>query len=422
MSNVLEMKIPTKEQVIPIDKWRTVKFGDIAQKVDNIVDRENCDLDKYVAGEHMRTDDFHIKEWGIISDDYLGPAFNHKFVKGQILYGSRRTYLRKVAIPHFDGICANTTFVIEPKGDELIPELLPFVMQSTSFNEHSIKNSKGSTNPYVNWKDIEKYEFAVPPKNEQHCMAKILWAAENCIVKNEKFAEEAERTKRVLMRDLFMKGIMHKKFQKVKKIGSIPIEWDILKLKDLTEIITKGSTPTSYGFKYQDHGINFVKVESISQNGNFIFNNFEHIDSETNDAFSRSILEENDILFSIAGALGRCAVVNKDILPANINQALAIIRLNKKNQNIIEYLKYYLEGPIIQRHIKSIAITTAQPNLNLSHLEDFLICLPEPSERYKIVSILNRISETIAVANENVNAAKVLKMSLINHFLSGGIS
>ena len=149
-------------------------------KVD--VKPEESGLERYVAGEHMDTDDLHIRRWGIIGDGYLGPAFHRKFVKGQVLYGSRRTYLRKVAVAKFDGICANTTFVLEPSSDELLPELLPFIMQTEAFTEHSVKQSKGSVNPYINWKDIAWYEFALPPKDKQRRIAEILWAADEVII------------------------------------------------------------------------------------------------------------------------------------------------------------------------------------------------------------------------------------------------
>ncbi len=101
--------------------WRVVRFGDVVRDVKVTVDPETSGLERYVAGEHMNTDDLHIRQWGTIGDGYLGPAFHRKFVKGQVLYGSRRTYLRKVAFADFDGICANTTFVLEPKDDGLLP-------------------------------------------------------------------------------------------------------------------------------------------------------------------------------------------------------------------------------------------------------------------------------------------------------------
>lgn len=168
--------------------WRIVRFGDVVRNIQVNIDPQESDLERYVAGEHMETDNLHIRQWGTIGDGYLGPAFHRKFVKGQILYGSRRTYLRKVAVAEFDGICANTTFTFEANEDELLQDLLPFIMQAETFTEHSIKQSRGSVNPYINWKDIAWYEFALPPKDEQRRIADILWATDEAIENFEIFS------------------------------------------------------------------------------------------------------------------------------------------------------------------------------------------------------------------------------------------
>lgn len=165
---------PTNDTLPP--GWRIVRFGDVVRNVNVTVDPAESGLERYIAGEHMDTDDLHIRRWGIIGDGYLGPAFHRKFVAGQVLYGSRRTYLRKVAVADFDGICANTTFVLEPLGDDLIPELLPFIMQTEGFVKHSMQQSRGSTNPYVTFKDLAWYEFALPPRDKQRRIAEILRA------------------------------------------------------------------------------------------------------------------------------------------------------------------------------------------------------------------------------------------------------
>ena len=144
--------------------WARVAFGDVVRQVRDRVNPGDSGLKRYVAGEHMDTDDLRIRRWGVIGDGYLGPAFHMRFRVGQVLYGSRRTYLRKVAVAEFEGITANTTFVLEPKDPKvLLPDLLPFIMQTEPFHEHSIKQSKGSVNPYVNFSDLTWYEFALPP-------------------------------------------------------------------------------------------------------------------------------------------------------------------------------------------------------------------------------------------------------------------
>ncbi|MDR2408761.1 MAG: restriction endonuclease subunit S, partial [Bacteroidales bacterium] len=138
-----------------IDKrnWKKVKFEDVAKQQKGVVDIATTELNRYIAGEHMEPEDIHLRKWGIVGNGYLGPAFIRKFEKGDVLYGSRRTYLKKVAFADFDGITANTTFVIKPNTEILDSKLLPFFMLSDSFTKHSIENSKGSVNPYINWKD-----------------------------------------------------------------------------------------------------------------------------------------------------------------------------------------------------------------------------------------------------------------------------
>lgn len=156
-----------------------VLFGEIVKEVKNIIDRRNNPYEFYIAGEHMDTEELKIKRKGRFATDDVGPAFIREFKKGQVLYGSRRTYLKKVAVADFNGITSNTTFVLETKNNEIfIQKLLPFLMLSDSFTNWSINKSKGSTNPYVLFSDLAQYTFELPSMEKQKELAQILWAAE----------------------------------------------------------------------------------------------------------------------------------------------------------------------------------------------------------------------------------------------------
>ncbi|WP_417809097.1 restriction endonuclease subunit S [Thioclava sp.] len=162
--------------------WTRVAFGDVVRKVNDKVDPWESGLERYVAGDHMVTDDLRIRRWGTIGDDYLGPAFHMRFKPGHVLYGSRRTYLRKVALADFEGITANTTFVLESKDSSiLMPELLPFIMQTEAFHANSIARSKGSVNPYVNFPDVACFEFSLPPIQEQARLVEVMSAHWNAL-------------------------------------------------------------------------------------------------------------------------------------------------------------------------------------------------------------------------------------------------
>lgn len=155
-----------------------VKFGDIVKEVKLNVNREANPYEFYVAGDHMDSEDLNIRRRGRFATDDVGPAFTRIFKPGQILYGSRRTYLKKIAVADFEGICSNTTFVLESKDEKVLDQrLLPFIMLSDGFTQWSISHSKGSTNPYILFSDLANYEFSLPSLFEQKVLAEKLWAA-----------------------------------------------------------------------------------------------------------------------------------------------------------------------------------------------------------------------------------------------------
>src|SRR5512133_2573436 len=122
-------------------KWPKVRFGDVVRTVDESVrDLQNSGLERYVGLEHIDPESLHIQRWGLIAD---GTSFTRRFRNGQVLFGKRRAYQRKVAVAEFDGLCSSDILVFEPKDDRLLPELLPFVCQSDGFFEHALDTSAG---------------------------------------------------------------------------------------------------------------------------------------------------------------------------------------------------------------------------------------------------------------------------------------
>lgn len=190
----------TLGKLIKSEDCKKVKFGDVVKQIKTNVDPKTSGLERFIAGEHMQTDDLKIRNWGIIGEGYIGSAFTRKFTKGQVLYGSRRTYLRKVAVADFDGICANTTFVVESEKEKLSQRLLPYLMHSEGFTQHSVNNSKGSTNPYINWKDIAWFEFMIPKMRLQEKVADLFENIDNAI-------EQTKHHKTTLI--AFKKGLLN---------------------------------------------------------------------------------------------------------------------------------------------------------------------------------------------------------------------
>lgn len=193
--------------------------------------------------------------------------------------------------------------------------------------------------------------------------------------------------------------------------------WKNERLGDLCDLITKGTTPTTLGFSFVDSGINFVKIESISENGNFLPNKFAHVTQECYEAFKRSQLAKNDILFSIAGALGRVALVTEEVLPANTNQALAIIRLSDVQKVLPSFLVYCLKSEIVYEQINKLKAGVAQLNLSLEQIRELKIPNPPLPEQQRIVTLLDETFAGLAQVHANaernlVNAREVFEAAL----------
>lgn len=167
--------------------------------------------------------------------------------------------------------------------------------------------------------------------------------------------------------------------------------WEQRKLGNLTQLITKGTTPK---VKNIQNGINFIKVENISDDGVISINSYVSEEEHMN-YLSRSILANNDILFSIAGTLGRTAIVKSHLLPANTNQALAIIRLNKSVD--VEYINTFLKSNAIKTYIRKNPTVGAQPNLSLGQVSDLEINIPNYSEQKKISNLFSKFDLMITL-------------------------
>ena len=198
-----------------------------------------------------------------------------------------------------------------------------------------------------------------------------------------------------------------------KLLDGVALQWK--PLGELANLITKGTTPKSYS----DSGVNYIKVENIINSSISLEKKvFIYKDTHENE-LKRSIIELDDILFSIAGSIGRCAIASKEILPANINQAIAIIRL-KKNINLnIKYIFYILQSKSMFEYIEKFNKTSAQPNLNLKQVSDFSIPIPCPDNPKKSLEIqaeIVRILDAMTAHTAELTAELTARKKQYNYY------
>ncbi len=284
------------------------------------------------------------------------------------------------------------------------------------FNQESTKQrirsvAVGQTMASLNTQILKSINIAFPPtKSEQRAITTVLSDIDALITSLDKLITKKRDIKQATMQQLLTGKT---------RLPGFSGEWDVKKLEDECELITKGTTPTSLGKDFLTQGINFVKVESLTEEGDIIQDKLAFIDEETYNLLKRSQLKNKDILFSIAGALGRTAIVKQDILPANTNQALALIRLKDRSCLYHIFLAKYLTSPEITKHIGLINVQAAQANLSLEDVRHFVIKVPEIPEQQAIATILSDMDAEIAALEHRREKTRMLKQGMMQELLTG---
>ena len=352
-----------------------VKFGDVVKDVKINIDRLNNPYEYYVAGDHMDSEDLTIHRKGCFTTDDVGPAFIRVFKPGQILYGSRRTYLKKIAVADFEGVCANTTFVFETKDPHAFEQrLLPFIMLSKDFTTWSIAKSKGSTNPYVLFSDLADFEFELPPLEEQKVLVDKLWAAYRL--------KEAYK-KLLVATDEMVKSQFIEMYYNTHNKQT---------LESVCPIMNKGITP-----KYvESSSVLVINQACIHWDGQRL-GNIKYHNEEI--PVRKRILESGDVLLNATGngTLGRCCVF---ICPSDNNTYINdghVIALSTDRAVILpEVLNTYLSLNDTQAEIYRQYVTgsTNQVDIVFSDIKKMKVPVPSMDEQILFVEVLTQADKS----------------------------
>lgn len=334
--------------------WQRVRFGDVVENLNETErDPRASGIERYIGLEHMVPGSLHIRTWG---DTANGTTFTRRCRWGHVLFGKRRAYQRKVAVAEFDAVVSGDIYVFAPKNDRLLPELLPFLCTSERFFQYAVGTSAGSLSPRTNWKYLEQFEFNLPPIEQQRRIAEILWAI-----------DKTDETLKVLERDFASLVTAYR--EQIAQNNIIKV-----RVGDISVLVTKGESPGWQGFEYQNDGAIFVTSENVLF-GRFREDPCKHIPIEFHHKLHRSSLKPGDILFNIVGAsIGRGCIFPDLGKEANVNQAVAVIRLDK-TQAVPEYVLGYMLSPTGLKSILGTSVNTARANLCLEGIRNILIPL-----------------------------------------------
>ncbi len=281
----------------------------------------------------------------------------------------------------------------------LHPRFLHYAFQSPSLkHQFGSHEGSGSVVSHIRVGDCFKFKIPLPPIDVQDGVAGLLGALDDRITLLRETNATLEAIAQALFKSWFVDfDPVHAKAEgrqpegmdaptaalfpnsfEESELGLVPKGWTVVRLGDVTERITKGTTPTTLKRPFVESGINFVKVESITDDGQLLPEKFAYIDDETHCLLGRSQLKADDVLITIAGTIGRVAVITEDFIPANTNQAVAIVRPDTSKLPSA-FVNQFLRLADSKSRMGERVVQAVQANLSLGSLSDMKLVMP-PSE------------------------------------------
>ena len=370
--------------------WKMVKFGDIAQNVAVRVDPADAKTDVYVGLEHLDPSTLHLRQWGHPTD-VTGQKL--AFKKGDVIFGRRRAYQRKLAVAEFDGICSAHAMVVRAKPKMILPEFLPFFLQSDMFMERAIEISVGSLSPTINWKTLKVQEFPLPPLDEQKRIAEILWAADEAVENWNSCQSSLQR---------LIESIVEETAKNARNKG-----WDFKALGDVASV-ERGkfshrprNLPQFYGGPYP-----FAQTGDVHRAKSFI-RNFEYTLTDEGKQYSKSF-PSGTILITIAAVIGATAITEAETWATD-----SVVGIVPGDEINVYFLEYFLRT---QRHyLENVAATqTAQKNINLQILRPLQVPVPPLAVQESIVQKIAKIQAQIDLLENHLASCRGLIKSTTN--------
>lgn len=322
--------------------------------------------------------------------------------KNTVLFSSRAP-IGYVAIAAND-VCTNQGFKSVIPNENTNPLFLYYLLK---YNKDKIEGmGSGTTFKEVSGNTMKNIVVSVPTdKKVQERISSMLGSIDDKIEENERINNNLLQQLNAIFKHWFTDN------PQLDSMSQVP-------LADLCLVVTKGTTPTTLGKSFVSEGINFIKAESILDSHAIDKNKFAFIDEETNDLLKRSIVCSGDIVFTIAGTLGRFAIIDDSVLPANTNQAVAIIRADSKKV-MPQYLYSFFLGNWHNDYYTKRIQQAVQANLSLGTIKSLPI--PVLSDK-AMTEYLGIISPLITMTKTNeleISKLEATRDALLPQLMSG---
>lgn len=370
-----------------------VKLGDVARESRLKWTKSKQDV-PIVGLEHLIPDEIRFDAYDINTDN----TFSKRFVKGQVLFGRRRAYQRKAAIAEFDGICSGDITVIEAIEGKMVPELLPFIIQTPVFFDYANRGSAGSLSPRVKWEHLADYEFELPPLEEQKILADKLWAAYRL---KEAYKKLLDAT------DEMVKSQFIEMFENVESY---------CKLEDLISDTFSGewgSEPIS------ENAIKVIRTTNFTNEGYLDLTDVVTRDIEPKNVVRKKLKQGDTILERSGGTkdnpVGRVVFFDEigDYLPNNFTQ---VLRPKESVNPVYLFYALYNSYNLNKAAMRAMASqTTGIQNLSMSDFMAKSIVLPSRDEQNKFEQIYRQADKSKFELRKSIDAIDKVIKSLINN-------
>ena len=370
--------------------WTRVAFGDVVRlSKARVADPEAAGIERVVGLEHIEPGHLRIRRWGDVAD---GTTFTTLFKAGQVLFGKRRAYQRKVAVADFEGVCSGDIYVLEPANDRLMPELLPFLCQTDAFFDHAVGTSAGSLSPRTNWTSLASFEFLLPPIQEQARLVEALSAVQETADQFKNAIQAGEVLIEAALADAFRKG------SKSRPLA----EW-------CRNLITYGIVQAGPDIP---NGIPYIRVSDMTDVDELSLDGMLRTSPEIAHKYRRSMVKAGDLVIALRGPVGLTRVVPLSLDGANLTQGTARISVSEGNST--DYVRWALRSPLVKHEYSSHAKGSTFAEISLEALRKLPIPIATIDEQRAVSERLAAISSAAASARKRLSEVQ----RILSHIIS----
>lgn len=379
--------------------WKRMAFGHFAESVNERVEPADAAEDIYVGLDDLDSGSLHIRRWGKGSD-VIGTKL--RFRKGDIIFGRRRAYQRKLAVAEFDGICSAHAMVVRAKPVEVLPKFLPLLMMSDRFMKRAVEISVGSLSPTINWTTLKLEEFDLPPLDQQRRIAEILWAGDENLQSVLELESAISTAKDSFFDDELQKNTQGNS-ETLKRLGNA-----------LSGIVA-GKSPKSSSNPASNDEFGVLKVSAA---GDGVFREEEN----------KALLDASDFIPSLEVKPGMILVTRCNALLAGIGRACLVEKTRPglmlcdktlqlvPNEELIDR-DFFLQGLRREPYrgfVERSANGTEAKNITQETLRAAPFWIPSLSKQQAIVERLKQFTAALIATQENRASLEKLRSTFIN--------